>query len=96
MLGCRCTEMQLDLVGCDCGADEYPIMIAEVFRDGYASDNKARFEFFPTPWFDADDYARQEYGSFARIYSKRRKYPEPAGFTVTEAQARAMSKNDNS
>lgn len=98
--GCRCSDQQLNLVGCDCEALELPLMVAEVFIDGYASDNKGKFEFVQAPGFDADEYARQTYGQWARIFNTYRRYPAPDTRTPAEreaalAYAREMTRGDN-
>lgn len=98
--GCRCTQEQLNLVGCDCEALELPLMVAHVFKDGYASDNKGRFEYSATPGFDIDAHARELFGSFARVFRTERKYPAPDLRTAEQkatdaAHAAYMTQGDN-
>jgi hypothetical protein len=98
--GCRCSTQQLNLVGCDCEAVTLPLMAAEVFIDGYASDNKGKFEYVATPGFDLDLHARQTYGSFARVFRTYIKNPPKDVRTPEEkaagaALARYMTQGDN-
>lgn len=38
IIGCECSDYQLTQVGCDCGAQDKPVMIVEFWPKGYASE----------------------------------------------------------
>ena len=40
-LTCTCSDRQLEQVGCECGAQAAGVATAEIWLDGYASDNRA-------------------------------------------------------
>lgn len=67
-----------------------------VWTKGYAdADGKGWIKAHPlVTRQEADALARERFGSFARVMSVQS--PRPAGPPVSEAYARAMSRNDNS
>lgn len=65
---CTCTDAQLYHVGCDCSAT-LDAVIVDVWKDGYASDNKARITI--EGGLDVATEVRRQFGSFATIYHSR-------------------------
>lgn len=90
---CSCSALQLEQVGCDCTAS-WDAVIVDVFRDGYASDNKG--EISVDGGLDVNAEVRLAFGSFAKPYRIRRVIPLPTPIQVSEEYTRAMSRNDNS
>lgn len=69
-LGCVCCNRQLEQVGCAC-QDTYELRVAEVYLDGYASDNRGRFEYIASPGFDPKSYAGRAFGGMVAIAHDR-------------------------
>lgn len=87
---CTCSDMQLNLVGCDCAAD-HDAVIVKIFIDGYASDNKDTMVI--DGGLDPATEVRKKHGSFARIYETRPLYtPIRKAETFSPEYIREMSK----
>jgi len=93
LIGCTCSEMQLNLVGCDCAADREPVMIVEVWPRGYAHDSDLK----RVNMAKGSDYAfeaRKLFGMSATVYGVR-ELKSPIKSVSAEA-ARYYTQGDNS
>lgn len=69
MIGCQCSEMQLQHVGCECIE-----MIVEIWPNGCA-DEKGLKRLRMAHCADYASEARKAFGNWASVYSKREAYP---------------------
>lgn len=93
LIGCTCSEMQLDLVGCDCEADRADPKLVSIWPKGYADSDGKTVRMAHNADFARE--ARKLFGYGATVYAVRDLRPAPVE-PVSEEYARAMSKNDNS
>lgn len=94
LIGCTCSEMQLDRVGCDCAADREPIMIVEIWPRGYASEEGLkRVQMSAIVDYVAE--ARKLFGMSATVYGVRELIGRQHN-TVTVETARYYTQGDNS
>lgn len=69
LIGCQCSEAQLNRVGCEC-----VVFTVEIWPKGYAAETGlARVQMAHCANFEVE--ARKLFGSFASISSKRETYP---------------------
>ena len=93
LIGCTCSELQLDLVGCDCAADRHPIMEVSVWLDGYASE-RGQKTVQMSAIADFRTEAKRLFGIRAEVACKREM--KPAVKSVSAEHARYMTEGDNS
>lgn len=93
LIGCICSERQLNLVGCDCAADRNPIVVVEVWPRGYAHDDGLK-RVHMSSIVDHAHEARKLFGMSATVYSVRPLTGTNRN-TVTAEQAREYTKGDN-
>lgn len=86
MIGCKCSEMQLERVGCECVE-----MIVEIWERGYASDNGKKV----LRMAHCADYAfeaRKAFGMGASVYAVREAYPIKRSENFSSEYIREMSR----
>lgn len=85
MIGCQCSQMQLDRVGCECIE-----MIVEIWPRGYAHDSGLkRLHMAHCADFAAE--ARKAFGISASVYAKREAYPIQRNEKFSPEYIREMS-----
>ena len=89
---CTCSAEQLHLVGCDC-AFTRDAVVAHVWKDGYASDNKGRI--YVDGGDDVATAVLKDFGPLAKAYQTKRINDAPR-YSASAGQAAAMSRADNS
>lgn len=93
LIGCTCSEMQLNLVGCDCAADREPVVLVEIWPRGYAHDDGLkRVQMSKIADYAAE--ARKLFGMSATVYGVRE--VKPAVKSVSAEVARYYTEGDNS
>lgn len=88
LIGCKCSEKQLEIVGCEC-----EIMVVRIQPVGYASDKDVSVEMAKGSEYGIE--ARRLHGPCARVYSATERKPRQAS-KFTEEYCRSISQNDNS
>ena len=88
LIGCKCSEKQLDLVGCEC-----VVMVVRIQPLGYASDKDVSLEMAQGMEYNVEAFHR--HGPCAKIVSITERNPLPRP-SLPESYCRAMSSKDNS
>jgi len=92
LIGCTCSEMQLNLVGCDCAADRHPVMEVSIWLDGYASESGQKTVQM-SAIADFRTEAKRLFGNRAEInYKRELKAPVKS---VSAETARYYTQGDN-
>lgn len=93
LIGCTCSELQLDLVGCDCHADREPVMLVEIWPRGYAHEDGLK-RVHMSKIADYAVEARKLFGMSATVYAAREL--RTAVTSVSAEVARYYTEGDNS
>jgi len=87
--GCKCSDYQLEQVGCAC-----EILDVHVWPRGYADDAGPQVLVI-TADANAQNEAARAFGPMAKVFKVRERYPMPKPSVSNEA-AQAYTRNDNS
>lgn len=92
IIGCTCSEIQLDRVGCDCAADREPLVTVEIWPRGYAHDDGLK-RVTMSKVADHPAEARKLFGFSSTVYGIREIKKQQS--TITSEQALHYTQGDN-